>query len=57
MVIEPNVFIPEPENVRLLNVVADAERVCAAPPKSTVPVPALNKVPVPFQAVVLVAFS
>lgn len=52
-----NVFVPEFENVRLLNVVAEAVSVCATPPKLTVPVPALKTVPVPFQAVALVAFS
>lgn len=56
-VAELKVFVPELENVRLLNVVVDAERVWAAPPKFTVPVPALKLVPVPPQAVALVEFS
>ena len=50
------VFIPEFENIRLLNIDAVAN-VCAAPPKFTVPVPAIKFVPVPFQAVALVAFT
>ena len=57
VVAELNVLVDEPENVRLLKVVAEAESVCATPPKLTVPVPAVNNEPVPFHAVVLVAFS
>ena len=52
------VFIPEPDTVRLLKDVAVDETVWApAAPKFTVPVPALKTLPVPFQAVVLTAFS
>ena len=51
VVAEPRVFVPELENVRLLNVVDDAESVWApAAPKFTVPVPALNTVPIPVHA-------
>lgn len=50
------VFVPVPLVVKLLKVVAVAI-VCAAPPKLTVPVPAVNNEPVPFHAVALVAFS
>ena len=56
-VAELKVFVPDPAKVRMLNVVADAERVWAAPPKLTVPVPALKLLPVPPHAVALVLFS
>ena len=50
-------FTPEPENIRLLNVVADAASVWAPEPlKLTVPVPGLNTLPVPFHTVALNAF-
>ena len=52
-----NVLLPEPDNTRLLNVVADAAKVWAAPPKFTIPVPAVKFAPVPFHAVMLVLFS
>ena len=52
------VFIPDPEIVRLLKAVAEAESVWLPDaPKLTVPVPALKTDPFPFQAVALIAFS
>ena len=57
VVTEVKLFVPELEKVRLLKVVAEAESVWDAPPKFTVPVPAVNNDPVPFQAVVLVELS
>ena len=47
----------EPAKVRMLNVVADALRVWAAPPKLTVELLAVNNDPVPPHAVALVLFS
>ena len=51
-----SVFTPLPEKVRLLNVVAVA-MVWLTPPKFTVLVPAVKFVPVPFQAVAVVALA
>lgn len=56
-VAELKVFVPVPAKVTTLNVVALTESVWAAPPKLTVPVPAVNSEPVPPQAVALVLFS
>ena len=53
-----NVLIPELENVKLLNVVADAERVWfPVAPKLTVLVPAVKREPFPFHAVALTPFT
>jgi len=53
---ELKVLVPLPLVVRLLKVVM-AAMVWAAPPKFTVPVPAVKTEPVPFHAVALVLFS
>jgi len=55
-VAELKFFVPVPAKVTTLNVVALTESVWAAPPKLTVPVPAVNSEPVSPQAVALVLF-
>ena len=59
VVFAERIFVPEPEKIRLLNVVVPVAEIVWFPaaPRFTVPVPGVKRVAFPFQAFMLTEFS